>query len=748
MVPESNGAARVVRFGVYEVDLREQELRKHGLRVKLPNQPFQVLAILLEKRGEVVTREELYERLWPNETFVDFEHNLNAVVKKLRLALTDSAETPRFIDTVARRGYRFIAPVVPVAAPEPSTPSDVGDNQGQKPIPERPVTRRPFRRLLWVAILLTAMVLTTASAVIYSRAYPPPSRPQRSLVQLPSGSGLQFGVTWSPDRRFIAYGSDRGGKFDIWVQQTSGLEPVKITSLPGHNWQPDWSPDGNQIVFRSEGREGGIFVTPALGGATKKIADFGYHPRWSPDGRQVLFSSTVLRNFWNKLFVVGVDGKPPREILSEFFVSSGISWRSATWYPSGDRVSVWGTRPGGGCGFWTIPVAGGPGIESGISFDFAQTARGLDLTCLSRDGDFVWAPSGRSIYFAARSRGIQNLWRITVDRSTLEWKSLERLTTGPDPDSGLALSPDGKVLAFTTRAERTRIWSFSFDALGGSLKEQGQPVTPFGAEISGMDISPDTKRLVYSAERSGKPELWEQSLEDSRQFVLVDNGPQRFEPRWSPDGKRILYSSVLGDCRSMPAGGGSEQILSSAGFCSDWSPDGHWVIMAQPDSGGAGSVMQFVPVASPPNPETKARVVTSSRDNGFFQMRVSPNGRWVVFETLGRAASANGRLYTVSASGGEWVAITDGNSFDDKPRWSRDGKVIYFVSTRHGFPNVWGIRFGPVEGRPLGEPFRVTAFDSPAMMVGNWDLSVAANRMVLPMTQSSGNTWVIENPEL
>src|SRR5438309_5025159 len=100
-----------LRFGAYEFDLRAGELRKHGMRIKLQEQPCQILAILLEHRGEMVTREELQSRLWPRNTFVDFDHSLNTAVMRLREALSDSSENPRFIETLPRRGYRFVAPV-------------------------------------------------------------------------------------------------------------------------------------------------------------------------------------------------------------------------------------------------------------------------------------------------------------------------------------------------------------------------------------------------------------------------------------------------------------------------------------------------------------------------------------------------------------------------------------------------------------------------------------------------------------
>ena len=113
----------VVRFGIFEVDLRAGELRKRGVRVRLQEQPFQVLAYLLERRGEVVTREELQARLWTADTFVDFDHGLNSAMNKLREGLGDTADNPRFIETVPRRGYRFIAPVEVAAAATRPAPS-------------------------------------------------------------------------------------------------------------------------------------------------------------------------------------------------------------------------------------------------------------------------------------------------------------------------------------------------------------------------------------------------------------------------------------------------------------------------------------------------------------------------------------------------------------------------------------------------------------------------------------------------
>ena len=313
---------RLIRFGTFELDLQSGELRKSGLKLKLTGLPFQVLAILLEHPGLVVTREELQKRLWP-DTFVDVDHSLNTSINKIREVLGDSAENPRFVETLPRRGYRFIAPV-----------------EGAEPAPQ---PAPPRGRSLRVSMLIGACVLLAgAGMLVYKRAHFAGSTVQRTLTRLTFDDGLQIGATWSPDGRYIAYSSDRGGKFDIWVQQVSGGDPVQITKGPGHNWQPDWSPDGKFIAYRSEDGGGGLYIIPALGGAGQErtISPFGYYPRWSPDSSEVLFQTREFASM-NLFYVVGVDGSAPREVLADLPVGANGPV-SAAWHPDGRRISVWG----------------------------------------------------------------------------------------------------------------------------------------------------------------------------------------------------------------------------------------------------------------------------------------------------------------------------------------------------------------------------------------------------------------------
>jgi cholera toxin transcriptional activator len=158
-LPHASPAGRVVRFGVFEVDLAAGELRKSGVRIRLQEQPFQVLAFLLERPGEVVTREEIQQKLWPADTFVDFDHSLNTAVNKLREALGDSASSPRYVETLARRGYRFLAPVerpdtnAPGSPPaEPAKASDAAAEETLHPELEVPLRRRGLIRGLFALI--------------------------------------------------------------------------------------------------------------------------------------------------------------------------------------------------------------------------------------------------------------------------------------------------------------------------------------------------------------------------------------------------------------------------------------------------------------------------------------------------------------------------------------------------------------------------------------------------------------------
>ena len=745
-------AARFVRFGAFEVDLRAGELRKDGTKLKFSGQPFQVLAILLEQPGQVVTREELRKRLWP-DTFVDVDHNLNTAINKIREVLDDSAESPRFVETLPRRGYRFIAPLSGARTIEASDDHSSSEAQDHS---------RPLSFLQRSGLVALVIFLALAGIYAYRRWNLPAPSAARALTRLTFDDGLQFGATWSPDGRFIAYSSDRGGKLDIWIQQVSGGDPVRITDGAGNNWAPDWSPDGKYLAFRSEKGDGGLYIVPAFGGGRweRKIASFGHYPRWSPDGSQILFQTTEYAFLnQNRFYLVDINGDAPHEIPMKFLTKADTAGLSAAWHPDGKRISVWTCEPSS-FGFWTQPISGGEAIKSEMSGEvlkqMEEASQGRGTAEWKLDFAFVWAPSGKAVYFERTFRGAKNIWRMTVDQQTLRALSFERVTTGPGDDAEMSLSSDGKRLAFTSERRRVRAWMFPFEANRGRLIGTGKPVTAAGMDAWEFSLSPDGKILVYRGNRAGKWELWETLLSEGREIpVVADDSYLRNFPQWSRDGTHLAYlrdnlstgerqlidwSPSTRDERPITP----RQVTGSLPY--DWSPDRKWLLTSRPNASTGRTEIWAISTTPDLQSGIADRKILSDPDYDLYQSHFSPDGRWIVFEATS-PTSFGSTVYAASASGGRWIRISDGKHWDDKPHWSPDGKMIYFVSGRSGFYNVFGVPFNPAK-EDQGIPFAVTKFDSPGFMIPKQitavELSLTQNRLVVTVAEVSGNIWVLD----
>ena len=335
------GSHRLVTFGVFELDLRSGELRKSGARVTLQQQPLQLLSVLLERPGELVTREELRKRLWPDDTFVDFDHGVSAAVKRLRQALGDSAESPRFVETVPRRGYRFIAPVNGIA--------------GSAALEEH-VGERVRVRWGWIIVAVTMVAVLALGIAAWLKPVPrvaagaPTDGAPGPVLQLTTGSHLNTEPAISPDGEWIAYASDRSGEghLDLWGQRLKGGEPVRLTNDAADDREPSFSSDGSRIAFRSERDGGGIYVIPAhSGGDAKLLVRGGAHgARFSPDGRWLAYSTGPGRfgtdktsGLFSQTYLVPASGGESTRLLPDFV---SVSW--PVWSPDGRRVLVTARR--------------------------------------------------------------------------------------------------------------------------------------------------------------------------------------------------------------------------------------------------------------------------------------------------------------------------------------------------------------------------------------------------------------------
>jgi Tol biopolymer transport system component/DNA-binding winged helix-turn-helix (wHTH) protein len=762
-------------FDSFVVDAGKSVLLRDEHSVPLTPKAFEILLVLVRNPGRVLSKEELMEQVWP-DAFVD-ENNLPRNISSLRKALGEGPAEHKYIVTLPGQGYRFVAEVRELEPPRVAPSRSLLESVPFEPVKTEPATTvheevvnshpdnaRLHRISLVVVCVCLALALTIGAYFVFQRwsHSSQPTPPQRKLWQLTFEPGLEMDPSWSPDGRFVAYSSDQSGNFDIWVRSVGEGNSVQVTSSEAHDWQPNWAPDGLSLVFRSEREGGGLFVVPSLGGSERKLCGFGYRPRWSPDGSQVLFySSAYTGAVKSKAYVINSTGGTPRDALNDFALQF-VSTLLVAWHPDGNRLSVWGNHRQAGWSFWTVPLNGGPPLQSQIDTSVQSQLKEAGV----RFANFLWMPSANGLIFEGESQGVRNLWKVKVDPSTLRWiDGLERITTGAGKDTDIAVSSDGRKLAFSIRSERSRLWTIPFDPIGGKSTGTSQPLTVAGMDALQPGLSPDGKMLVFRKRRADKEELWAKSLADGRETLLTGADDfRRVNPILSNDGTRLIY------IRSGPAqvetdpqvsrtlalrtlSGGDEQIVTSPmqGRISltDWTPDGKWILMSSDLQTPGRVALGLFPLDAAPRAETQMRVIASNPEYNLWQGRFSPDGRWISFNAFNATDPSVSTVYVISASGGEWIKLTEGRYWDDKPRWSPDGKAIYFVSNRTGFFNVWKVRFDPASGRPLDQPTRVTDFESTTQMIipniVQLEMALTSDRIILPMMETSGSIWVLEN---
>ncbi len=299
-------------FGIFEVAGDRSELLRGGTPVKLREQSFRILVLLLERAGDIVTREGLREALWPSDTYVDFDHSLNTAVMKLRDALGDSADKPLYIETIPKRGYRFVAPVsVPLTAQ-----NAIASPEGDSPAPRGSAGRG--RRLAWLVGGTTALLILGFVTTWLVRRRPPgtpltPAALSASASRTHSSELVSLrsvGVPkLSPDAKEIAFlwsGERLGG--DLYVQlirsDRGDEKPLRLTHTSrGLLCCASWSPDGRDLAYGyCDDNGGAVFTISALGGAPRRITDVscrygvGGWPVWSPDGKSLIIIDRCAPN--------------------------------------------------------------------------------------------------------------------------------------------------------------------------------------------------------------------------------------------------------------------------------------------------------------------------------------------------------------------------------------------------------------------------------------------------------------------
>ena len=628
-------------FGPFRVDLHTRELWKHGTRLKLSGQPFEILAILLASPGELVTREELRDRLWRADTFVDFDHGLNAAINKLRDTLCDSVDSPRYIETLPRRGYRFIAEIEappptrqPTIAPASllATANPVNPLLSDAPPPPSSNVSRPYL----VAIILGACVFLTATLVLQKVTFTANRHDSFLAVQriqpLTNLSDENSEPAFAPSGNYVAFhrtgsSSDSTG---IFVQTIGSEELLQLTHNPDDGF-PAWSPDSRLIAYTRETKDAiSIYIIsfapsgPAstLATSQRQLDTGSFIPTrreiaWSPDGQSLAFSTAA------GLVLLSPENSDAHALTHS--PASSQDWGPA-FSPSGDRLLfVRSDEAAFNDEILSIPVFGGE--PSRIASAHASVL-----------GPPQWSNDGKSILFASNRGSHPGLWRVSA-------------TTPDTPiqinDSGWypALARNGNRLAYQRITRKLDIWQID---VGGSNHDPRALIasTSETDQGPGPQVSPDGHKIAFMSDHSGAMEIWVSDRDGAHRQQLTSVG-NAGTPRWSPDSQSLVFDVGQRNgtaIYSVNSSGGSPRALipsdSSNNVCPSFSYDGKWVYFA-------------------------------STRSGSFQ------------------------VWKVPAEGGTPVQVTQHGGHAALA--SLDGKFIYYAKTPYANPEIWQV---PTKGGP------------------------------------------------
>jgi DNA-binding winged helix-turn-helix (wHTH) protein/Tol biopolymer transport system component len=677
---------------MYEVDLHTGELWRSGYRVKLQSQPFKVLTILLERPGDIVTREELQRRLWGGDTIVDFDHSLATAINKIREALRDSAENPRFVETLARRGYRFIAPVTRAGADEAASPagltarsveSEIADTLNtespteqdgeplfisQKTQPPSPFPsaqeeayagshgvgiklRTPKRRFQhFAAGLLTGLAITVS--VWYSLGSWHPATVPPHMTQLTHSGHLATAMNVTENlmasvtdgyRLFVPV--IEAGRTGVATLPVAGGSPVSL-SLPDEVASPmlgDISPDGSRLLLRnhlSPESEQPLWVVPTNGGSALRVgAVLAHDATWMPDGAGILYAAG------NDLYLTDVTN-------SRSLVFASLPGRAfwLRWSPSGKLLR-----------FTVIdPIAHTESLWqlSAASRKPQQILQGfLDppMECCG-----VWTGDGNSFVFQSTSSRSTDLWKLAGDATSHP----TRLTDGPLQFQSPVAARGGNTIFFVGVDSRSQLERLSS---AGELI----PVRSFLASAVRVEFSRDRRWVVWN-DIAGR--LWRSAADGTQKLQLTPDALDVFIAHWSPDGSRLAFMArepgKAWKIYLVSADGGDIQpLLKESRNAADpsWSQDSQFLVFGRVnDALGKENAARTLQIL---NLRTNAVEEVPGSD-GLFSPRWSPDGRYIAALSLDQREV---RLYDLENRNWKTLPVHSGAD----PVWSPDSRYLY-----------------------------------------------------------------------
>lgn len=658
---------RIFRFGPFELSEREGELRKNGVRLKLQEQPLGMLVEFVANAGKVVSPEELQQKLWPADTFVDFDVGLNAAIRKLRQALNDDTDDPHYIETLAKRGYRFIAPVT-IASPLPVPPQvktqscEATDQTRRGPgrVDLRWLITSLVAGLVGGALLLTLVFtfdIAGAKEWLLNR-----TAKSVQVQRITDFVGVKKSPAISPDGKTVAFVAPVNGRKQIWVRLLAGGEPLQLTHDDGDHEQPRWTPDSSSLIYfipsTSLGEPGTLWELSALGGVARKIASAVSAGDVSHDGRRI--ATFQLHGADIALVTLSPDGTILREIM-RFPMLYGYAM--PRWSPD-DRWIAY-VRSSGYLFDLAIEVIA---FEGGEPRDVAHG----DMLRSYVEPDVV---AGRVA--ASRVRIQSDIWRFPVSGSPQQnTKDALRITLQNGQAQTPSVSPDGKEFVYLSdRGGHGNLWVAASD--GSKNRQITFERDP--AVVTGVPIwSPASGRIVFIVTKKGRTGEWLVNPDGSnlRQLAPVGSGAS-----WSPDGKWLYYQKERCIEKVPVDGGPAIQVR-----CQDlpapvsFSPDGStlYYLNGVENAYGVVEIRKARPENGPS--ELLARIPGSRLPfNGLvWQEVLSPDGNWLAAPLLDRGTT---NLWVMPSNGRPMRQITDFGQRSvlivRRVSWSPDSRYIY-----------------------------------------------------------------------
>jgi DNA-binding winged helix-turn-helix (wHTH) protein/Tol biopolymer transport system component len=526
-MPTPASSTQQVQFGVFELDLQRAELRKQGVKVKLQEQPLKVLQVLLETPGQIISREELRQRIWPANTFVEFDQGLYGAMARLRDALGDSSDSPRFIETVARRGYRFIAPVT-IAHSLPDT-----QRREETAQTARGPHRVDFRRLVTsmlaglfggALLLIIVFIFDIGGTREWLRRSTVKSV---QLERITDFVGVKESPAISPDSKTVAFVAPVNGRKQIWIRLLAGGSPLQLTHDDADHETPRWTPDSSSLIYfapnLSPAKPGTIWEVSALGGVARRVASAMSGGDISHDGQRIV--AFQLRGADLALVAISLDGTIVREI-KHFPKLYKYDW--PRWSPD-DR--------------WIGYVRGW-----NYAFDFllqvipAEGGQARDVAHGDILRGFSWLPDSFHLVYSSSSGSTilyPPIFNLRIASRTGEGD--RQLTFGEVS----YVEPD--VVAGRLSASRVRIqsdvWSFPVSGSPQQNTKDALRITHQTGQAQTPSVSPDGKEFVYLSDSGGHGNLV------GRDHRRSENSPNHVRARsFRRDRRSHLVSSGKRHC--------------------------------------------------------------------------------------------------------------------------------------------------------------------------------------------------------